>query len=130
MMRTYLPVALAVVLIVGLTYSEAMITDRWSGSNISAEEFASRFANVPETIGSWEGEDQVVTAEIQKGAGAVDYVSRVYTNTRTNESVRLWLIVGHSRDICRHTPDVCFPASGFRSTSDKLPYTIEYGSEE
>jgi hypothetical protein len=34
--------------------------------------------------------------------------------------VRLWLIVGHSRDVCRHTPNICYPASGFRQDGGQL----------
>jgi hypothetical protein len=26
----------------------------------------------------------------------------------------VWLIVGHARDVVRHTPDVCYPSSGFK----------------
>ncbi len=29
------------------------------------------------------------------------------------KSVTVWLIVGHSKDVMRHTPDICYPSSGF-----------------
>jgi hypothetical protein len=51
---------------------------------------------------------------VQKTAGAKGVaISRDYRNTQTGERVGLWLIVGHARDISAHTPDVCYPASGF-----------------
>ena len=58
-----------------------------------------------------------VDPSVQKGAGAIGAVSRAYRNSKTGEKVDLWLIVGHARDIAFHTPDVCYPASGFEARS-------------
>jgi hypothetical protein len=111
--------ALAGVMLVGLTYAEAQFSDRWAESNVKAEVFASKFAQVPMTIGDWEGEDLPVDEMVRRKTGAVGYVSRLYTNRRNQKQVTLWLIVGHSRDICRHTPDVCYPSSGFHKQSNE-----------
>lgn len=117
--------AAAGVLMVGLTFAEARFSDRWAGSNVKSEDFAKRFARVPMTIGDWEGEDLPVEEAVRKKCGAVGYVSRVYRNQITNEEVTLWLIVGHARDICRHTPDICYPSSGFyKQSQDNSPYTF------
>ena len=46
----------------------------------------------------------------------------------TGDEVTLWLIVGHSKDICRHTPDICYPSSGFKKRADensKQPFIFE-----
>ncbi|HMP06189.1 MAG TPA: hypothetical protein PJ982_07570, partial [Lacipirellulaceae bacterium] len=48
-----------------------------------------------------------------KMAGAVRHVSRRYTNRENGKTVDVWLIVGHSRDICRHTPNICYPSHGY-----------------
>ena len=37
----------------------------------------------------------------------------------------LWLIVGHSRDITRHTPNICYPNSGFVQRSEQLRYVLD-----
>ena len=111
--------AAAGVLLVGLTFAEAQLSDRWAESNVTAEEFAANFSQVPMTIGDWQGEDQPVLDEVLKKTGAVGYVSRLYRNERTGQEVTLWLIVGHARDICRHTPDVCYPSSGFHKQSQE-----------
>jgi hypothetical protein len=117
--NTAIVCAVAGVLLVGLTFAEAQFSDRWAESNVSPEEFAARFAKVPMEIGDWKGEDQPVLDAVLKKTGAVGYVSRAYRNQKTGQEVTLWLIVGHARDICRHTPDVCYPSSGFHKQSQE-----------
>jgi hypothetical protein len=112
-MGRYLPVLLGVVLIVGLTIAQIRMTDRLSGSNVSAEQRAELLKKVPLRVGDWQGKDKIVDENVRKTAGAVGAVSRDYENVRTGEKVELWLIVGHSRQISFHTPDACYPASGF-----------------
>jgi len=109
-----LPIVLGIVLILGLTLVEAQMSDRFQGSNFTAERFSELLEHVPMKIGDWVGEDQQVEDEVRQTAGAVGYVSRQYRNAKSGEVVRLWLIVGHARDICRHTPNVCYASSGFK----------------
>jgi hypothetical protein len=120
-------VVLAVLVMLGFTLAEAQFSDRWSGSNISAEDFSELLKRVPTDIGDWHSTENQTSDESRVGAGAVGhFVSRSYRNSSTGEVVSVWIIVGHSRDICRHTPDVCFPSSGFRAVGkENLPYTIE-----
>ena len=54
-----------------------------------------------------------IDKNVRDVAGAVGAISREYRNSRTNERVNLWLIVGHARAISSHTPNICYPASGF-----------------
>jgi len=81
-------------------------------------------------VGPWVGTDQKVSEETLKVAGAVNHVSRKYKNMETNAEVDLWLVVGHSRDIGRHTPDICYPSQGFAQDGDKLKQKIEVPGEE
>jgi Protein of unknown function (DUF3485) len=113
MMRN-LPIVLGIVLIVGLTVVEAKMSDRFQGSNFTAERFSQLLDHVPMKIGDWVGENENVEDEVRQTAGAVGYVSRTYRNMKSGEEVRLWLIVGHAHDICRHTPNVCYASSGFK----------------
>jgi hypothetical protein len=115
------PAILGGVLIVSLCFVEGLyLKDRWGEAGAEAAEMGQRFKQVPKEIGDWEGEDLPVDEQVKSTAGAVNYVSRRYQNKETGEEVRLWLIVGHSRDICRHTPNVCYPASGFRQDGRQI----------
>jgi hypothetical protein len=121
-MARYFPVVLGVLLIVGLTAFEFRMTDRLSGTNVSAEQRAELLKKVPLQVGDWHGEDKPIDPNVRHTAGAVGAVSRTYRNSRTGEQVDLWLIVGHARDVSAHTPNICYPASGFeaRATENSL----------
>lgn len=115
------PAILGGFLIVSLCVVEGLyLKDRWGEPGAEAAVMGQRFKQVPKEIGDWEGEDLPVDEQVKNTAGAVNYVSRRYKNKETGAEVRLWLIVGHSRDICRHTPNVCYPASGFRQDGRQI----------
>lgn len=138
MLRLYVPVAVTVVLIASLTMWESVYSDRFRASSISAEEFNQRFARLPKDpkeapeLGAWVGVDNPVTDETLNTAGAVSHVSRTYTNQQTGDKVDVWLVVGHARDISRHTPDICYPSQGFAmdGTQLKQPITPDGSTEE
>jgi hypothetical protein len=118
-MVRFLPVAAAVVLIVILTAIQFNMTDRLAGTNVSAEQRGALLQKVPTAIGDWHGDDTAVDANIRKTAGAIGAVQREYHNVRTGEKVRLWLIVGHAREISAHTPDICYPSQGFEARASE-----------
>jgi hypothetical protein len=114
-MVRYSPIIVAVLLIVGLTIIEINMTDRLAGTNVTAEQRAALLEKVPVKVGDWHGDDIPVDPTVRKKAGAVGAVQREYHNVRTGEKVRLWLIVGHAREVSYHTPDVCYPGQGFEA---------------
>ncbi len=133
MNRNTLPIALAVLIVVSLTLVEASISDRWRDGSIDATDFDKLFEQVPKEgkeIGAWEGVDLPVGDLVKKTAGAVSYVSRRYTHMTTGRQVTLWLIVGHSRDICRHTPNVCRRTSGYTQLGSQSTHRIESDGQD
>ena len=73
--------------------------------------------------GTWVGQDVLVPEKVRNTAGAEGYVNRIYVNDTTNHIVKVWLIVGHYRDIVRHTPDICYKAQGAKQIDhDKSRY--------
>ena len=120
-----IPFILAAIVIVGLTVVEGSISERWVDQNIQALYCASLLEEVPNRVGDWTGKDDETSAEVLLVAGAEGYVSRQYKNSK-DQSVALWLIVGHARDTAVHTPDSCYPASGFKQTQDNTAYLAEY----
>lgn len=127
MVRTLLPAVVGLIAIVSLSFYEGYeMKDRWGTVGVEAEELGERFAKVPRHLGDeWTGEDLPVDEIVRKTAGAIRYVSRLYTHGPTGKQVNLWLIVGHSRDIMRHTPNVCYPSSGFRQVGSQLRHHVD-----
>jgi hypothetical protein len=126
-MSRYLPIVLGVLAIVGLTIPQIVMSDRFASTNVSAEQRAELLKKVPKKIGDWIGEDSKPNETVRQVAGAVGAVEREYRNIRTNEKVNLWLIVGHSRNVSRHSPNTCYPAAGFeqRAPENSL-YPMEF----
>jgi hypothetical protein len=112
-MSRYTPAILGVLVIVGLTIPQIVMSDRFADSNVIAEEQAKLLEKVPENFGDWVGEDEAITEEVRRTAGAVGAIQRLYRNKRTGDEVRLWLIVGHARPVSAHTPEICYAGSGF-----------------
>lgn len=130
-MMRQIPLILGVLALIGLTVAEARMSGRFEGSNITEEQFAAMIANIPKDVGEWHGTDQPVGEIERKTAGARGYLSREYKNAITGEAVGIWLIVGHSKDIVRHTPDICYPSSGFvmRAPENSLQPFVFDGKE-
>jgi hypothetical protein len=126
-MMSQLPVIVGVVAIVVLTVVQGLMTDRLVDTNVTAEQRAQLLKDVPKEFGEWTSKDLEVTEEVRDTSGAVGCVSRAYRNSRTGDTVRLWIIVGHARAIGAHTPDICYRGSGFtmRSPISSL-YSFEY----
>ncbi len=123
-MMRFIPVVLGFIAIAACFAWQAQVVDRFGNSSINAAELATRFEKVPMVVGDWEGEDLEVPGEIRKRAGAVGHVNRLYTNKLTGDRVVLWLIVGHPRDIVRHTPDICYPSQGFRQLKEAVQHEM------
>jgi hypothetical protein len=113
LMVRWVPIILGVVALLGFTFAEARMSGRFQSSNMTEEEFATILKRVPMDIGEWQGTDTPVDDRVKQVSGAKGYVSRSYKNNITGDEVSIWLIVGHSKDVVRHTPDVCYPSSGF-----------------
>lgn len=128
-MLRLIPFAIAALAIAALTFVEGSITDRWVDVNRESAFCSTLLAEVPDVIGDWEGTDEEVDPEIQKTAGAQGYVSRAYRNKVTGRLVDVWLIVGHARDTAEHTPDSCYPSSGFQQKDDNANYTMNVEGE-
>jgi hypothetical protein len=131
-MTRYMPAILGVLVIVGLTVPQIIMSDRFADTNVIANEQAKRLDKIPLRVGDWIGEDMAITDEVRETAGATGALSRAYRNSRTGDVVNLWLIVGHARPVSAHTPNVCYPASGLiqRAPENSLHPFIVPGEEE
>lgn len=129
-MLRYVPYALAVGLIVGLSVWQGFMTDRFVPST-DAIEMSARIENVPLDFGDWEGEDKDVDSQSLVGTNAVGpVISRIYINKNTKKRVEVWLICGKIEDMINHTPNICYPNSGFEQIGKLGRYDYGAGDED
>ncbi len=108
----YLPIAAAVVLMLGAGYVQGVWSERW-GTFPELQVFAEQLEAIPSQIGEWKGIDAEGSDEkILEIAGAAGELVRTYRNGN-GEEVRVSIICGRLQDITYHTPDRCYPAAGF-----------------
>jgi len=73
---------------------------------------------IPNILGTWralEGAETTLDPEIAKIAGSSDHVIRTYADDKSGERVTVLLLYGPAQAVWGHTPEVCYPASGFKT---------------
>jgi Protein of unknown function (DUF3485) len=68
-------------------------------------------------LGTWHAEDGMdaqLDPETARIAGASEHVIRVYKDSKTGETASVLLLYGAADSVFAHSPDVCYPASGYR----------------
>ncbi len=81
-------------------------------------------AQLPPEVGDWIGREMTVTAQELNAAGAASIVRRVYTDRQSGTTIGMTLICGRAGPVSKHTPEVCYPNSGFEAVSQPARITI------
>jgi hypothetical protein len=82
----------------------------------------------PKELGSWraqEGSEESLEPDIAQIAGARDHMIRTYVDEKSGESTVVMIIYGLARKVFAHVPDICYPATGFRSVPPTEDVDIE-----
>ncbi len=104
-MNRYLPIVVAVVVIVTAAIVQGIWTERW-GEFPELKLYADQLKKVPMQIGEWTGEDlPPEDKRILDIAGAVGSLSRIYRNEH-NEQVSIFIVCGRLDDVFFHSPDL------------------------
>src|SRR5262249_16143488 len=110
MIRVLTLTAAAMLLILsGLVHG--LWTQRW-GAPVEFTAAAARLEDFPISLGEWKGRSLESDPDEMAKAEAAGYVARVFRH-HTKGEVRMILICGRPGPISLHTPEVCFPGSGF-----------------
>jgi hypothetical protein len=85
-------------------------------------------AELPKEIGSWqmvEGSEAVLDPDIAYAAGANSHLLRNYVDSNSGESVNVLILYGLARNMIGHSPDYCYPYSGFEKVDTMGTYELE-----
>lgn len=85
---------------------------------------------IPMTLGPWKGEEAKLDSEIARVTGASDMASRIYTDQRTGVKLGVIVLYGPAAKVYIHSPELCYPRSGFRQVDVRLIQTIDNGREK
>jgi hypothetical protein len=81
--------------------------------------------DLPKRLGSWraiEGSDAQLEPEVAEMAGSSDHIVRTYVDEKSGEHVVVLVLYGLASTVSQHTPEVCYPAAGYRLLRpDKVP---------
>src|SRR5947209_9927630 len=104
MTRTALSaLGLLVLLVSGVVHG--LWTDRWRAAAEPAA-YAARLADVPRTVGDWEGQDVTLEEKSLRVAEVTGYLARTYVHRRTGAMAEVVVVCGRPGPISVHTPDV------------------------
>jgi hypothetical protein len=128
-MKRIILMTLALPLIITLGVVEGLWTDRWVMSS-ELEAAIARLGGIPRTVGPWQGEDKELEPGAAAAAGVTGYVQRRYVNSRTGDSLFMLLMCGRPGPISIHTPDLCWPRSGYAETGPARLHEVSYGPSD
>jgi hypothetical protein len=119
----------AVVALVGVvTVVQGVWTERWGqvDDNATLERDARILEKVfPRQFGDWEfdADFQADPKELER-AGAVGHIARTFRNVRTKARVSAFVVCATGYHASGHTPDRCYPASGFEIAETEHRHTV------
>lgn len=118
----------ATLVVIGATYLQGRMTDRWTGRNVAAElqQAAERLERLfPSNVGDWEAAEELESnPEELERAGAVGHVSRAYFNTKSKARLSAFVVCATPHDASGHTPDRCYPGAGFEIAETEHRMTV------
>jgi hypothetical protein len=122
-MTRYLPLVAAIALVIGA----GAVRARWTTRQADTRDVlaaAARLENVPLNAGDWVGTVHPFDLTEYRSAGIQGALLRTYKHKDTGQEMVLMIVCGRPGPISVHTPDVCYPGSGYRVISDDLRTTI------
>jgi Protein of unknown function (DUF3485) len=98
----------------------------WQFWGLAAETKTSPFPlkEIPADLGTWHatGAEAHLDAETLRLAGSSDHILRAYTDSKSHETVSLLVVYGLAQSVFGHTPEVCYPSSGYQAVGKPVDH--------
>lgn len=125
----WLRVGLAVVVL-----AASAAARQWQGQRVDQTLRDGRIApfplkEIPESLGDWEGVTGKIDPHIARATGSTDSIFRTYQHRRTGQRIDLIVLFGPSTEMYVHTPENCYPASGYAPISGPIRHDLPIGGE-
>jgi hypothetical protein len=122
MLRT-LPAWIGFTLVVAFGVAEGLWANRWQTSE-AAERAAAALAEVPLSVGDWQGEARELDARQSAHAEITGHLWRRYVNRRTGAEVTVLLVCGRAGPVALHPPEVCYGGAGYHLAGEKVRHAV------
>jgi hypothetical protein len=108
--------AFVTILVPGIVHG--LWTGRWTRSE-QLENFTARLANIPANVQAWHGEDVPLDPRELARAELTGCSARRYVHQPSGRQLLVVVSCGRPGPVSLHTPDFCFPATGFTITGSQ-----------
>ena len=83
-------------------------------------------ATIPRSLDGWVslGNETQLDPITTRITGSTDVITRIYQEELTGTALSVLVLYGPAEPVLPHTPQVCYPASGYRSVIDAVDRTI------
>lgn len=85
--------------------------------------------DIPKQIDTWrvlEGGDTQLDSQTTRITGSTDHILRTYCDEATGVTLSVLILYGPAEPVTPHTPQVCYPASGFAAVGDSVDTKVAY----
>jgi hypothetical protein len=124
-MSSLIRVAIALALMIAAGFVHGAWTGRW-GPAPALVAVAERFKELPLTTGAWTATERELPPRELQMLGAVGCLSRDYHHSTRGLKLSVLLLTGLPGDISTHTPEACYPGSGYILEAPEIR-TYRYG---
>lgn len=124
----YLAPALAILILIGSGIVNGTRTDRWSRSS----ELAARteaLDRVPMEIGGWTGRRSALDPRVMEFGNIAGSVVGHFADA-SGQLVTVLIACGRPGPISVHTPDICYPSTGYRQVAENRRRVVDTGRED
>jgi hypothetical protein len=82
---------------------------------------------IPRTLGQWKNttDDQKLDSQTMRITGSTEHLIRTYSDESTGVRLVVLILFGPVEPVIPHTPDVCYPANGFRKVDEPISRKIK-----
>jgi hypothetical protein len=101
----------------------------WKFASLAEKNEAAPFplAQLPRAAGTWqagENSETQLNPDVARIAGSTDHVVRNYLDEKTGEQASILVLYGLAATVFAHTPEVCYPASGYQIVKGPVDGTL------
>src|SRR4051812_33865024 len=88
--------------------------------------------SLPATVGRWKmvGDELTLDSMTMRITGGTDHTMRTYVDELTGVSLVVLVLFGPAEPVIPHTPEVCYPSSGYQPVDDQVDRVIESKEEK